>query len=100
VIELAPHQGSSYAALAQFYLQVGQKLSEAENLARKAVELEPAGEYWFLLSQACLRSGDRKAARRAIDRALALDPGNEQYRRARDSLHREAESVDLPPLVK
>jgi len=89
VIELAPHQGSSYAALAQFYLQVGQKLPEAKDLAQKAVELEPAREYWFLLSQACLRSGDRHAARRAIEQAVALDPGNDAFRRLHDQLRRE-----------
>jgi tetratricopeptide (TPR) repeat protein len=89
VIELAPRQGSSYAALAQFYLRVGQKLPEAKNLAQKAVELEPAGEYWFLLSQACLRSGDRNAARRAIEQAVALDPGNDAFRRLRDQLRRQ-----------
>jgi tetratricopeptide (TPR) repeat protein len=89
VIELAPHQGSSYAALAQFYLQVGQKLPEAKRLAQKAVEFEPAREYWFLLSQACLRSGDRNEARRAIEQAVALDPGNDAFRRLRDQLRQQ-----------
>jgi len=93
VIELAPHQGSSYAALAQFYLQVGQKLPEAKRLAQKAVELEPAREYWFLLSQACLRSGDRNEARRAIDQAAALDPGNDAFRRLRDELRQQPQGA-------
>lgn len=89
VIALAPHEGSSYAALAQFYLQTGQKLAEAKELAQKAVDLQPVSEYWFLLSQACLRSGDRSAARRAIEEAIALDPGKDAFRRLRAQLQQQ-----------
>jgi predicted Zn-dependent protease len=89
VSALAPKEGSSYAALAQFYLQTGQKPAEAKDLAQKAADLQPVGEYWFLLSQACLRSGDRRAARRAIEEAVTRDPGHEAFRRFRARLQQQ-----------
>lgn len=87
-MELAPYQGSSHAALAQLFLQSGRKLPEAKLLAQAAVDLEPAPEYWFLLSQACLRTGDRDEARRAIAQAIDLDPGNAAFRQFREHLAR------------
>ena len=60
----------------------GRKLSEAKKLAAKAVELEPLAKNYFLLGSICRRVGDRAAARAAIEQAVALEPGNPQYRQA------------------
>jgi len=101
-IDLTPGQGFARAALADLFLHAGTpgSLAEAKALAQKAAELEPAGRHFFLLALACRRSGDAAAARKALDRALALEPQNEQFRRARESLRAEDESVELPPLPK
>jgi tetratricopeptide (TPR) repeat protein len=81
-IELAPKRTDGYLSLVQLSLQTGRRLAEAKELARKAVELEPTARNYFVLSQACVRSGDRPAALTAIQRAAELDPGNSSYRQA------------------
>lgn len=43
-------------------------------------------EYWGTLAKAKLAAGDRAAARAAVDRALALDPEDEEWRQLRDRL--------------
>jgi tetratricopeptide (TPR) repeat protein len=86
MIELAPRQASTYAALAQFYLQTGQKPAQAQSLAQQAVEREATPAYWFLLAQVCFQNGDRAAARNAIERALALDASNSRYRQFQERL--------------
>ncbi len=81
VIEMAPQRAEGYAALGSLYVRNGRELARATELARKAVELEPAAEYYFLLSRACAKNDDRPAAIAAIARAVELDPGNPEYRR-------------------
>lgn len=77
--ELAPNQAGGYAALASFYLQAGRNLDEAKTLASKAAQMEPVAKHYFLLSRACLSTGDRTEARSAIEQAVALDSDNAQY---------------------
>jgi tetratricopeptide (TPR) repeat protein len=84
VIQISPHQAGGYAALANLYLQANRKLPEAKRLALKAVEQEPLARHYFLLTTACQRNGDLADARSAIEQAVALDPGNPEYRRMRD----------------
>lgn len=99
-IELSPGEVRAYAMLAGLYLQLGRNLPEAKRLAQKAVELDPAARNFFLLAIACRRTGDLRAALAALDRALALEPENQEFRRARDSLRPEDGGVELPPLPK
>jgi len=101
-IALAPGQAMGYAALADLFLQEAspKHAAEAKALAQKAVDLQPAARNLFLLAIACRRTGDLRAARAALDRALALEPENQEYRRARDSLQPEDGGVELPPLPK
>ncbi len=61
-IELAPHQPSSYAALAGLYLRWGEKLSEARKMALNAVDLAPSAENFELLATACTACGDTTGA--------------------------------------
>ncbi len=87
-IEVAPMRADGYAALADLYLQAGlpEKLAEAKTLAQKAADLQPAAQHFFLLALASRRLGDLPGSRSAIDRAVALEPGNAEYLRAQDSL--------------
>ncbi len=84
LIEMAPQRAEGYAALADLYVRSGRKLPEAVELARKAVVLQPAAENYFLLSEACAKSGDRPGTLAAIARAIELDPGNPKYQRFQD----------------
>lgn len=85
-VELAPDQADACKTLADFYLQTGQKLAEALALARRAVALDPRAEHYYLLSQACAKTGDRPGTLTAINRALELDPNNPTYQQFRQQL--------------
>ncbi|MHB1306725.1 MAG: tetratricopeptide repeat protein [Limisphaerales bacterium] len=88
-IELAPRRSEGYFALAQFHLSSRTKLAEAVVLARKATELAPLAPNYYVLSQACLKTGDRAAARIAIEHACRLDPGNARFNQLRHSLEND-----------
>jgi len=81
VIDLAPQRAEGYCLLARLYLKIKQKLPEARTLAETAVRLEPSAANYFLLSEAHDKNGDRPSALAALERAIALDPDNSQYRR-------------------
>jgi len=83
---LAPQRGAGYAALAQLYWRDDRRLEEAVTLARKAVELEPAGRSYAILSEVLARSGDAGGARRASEQAISLEPDNAEYRRHAQTL--------------
>lgn len=44
-------------------------------------------EWHYLYGIVCFRSGNYSSARNYLDRAVAMEPGNAEYRRARDSLN-------------
>jgi tetratricopeptide (TPR) repeat protein len=81
VIQLAPRRCDGYRELAMLYLNAGRKLDEARSLAQAAVRLEPSAANFRLLGEACDRNSDRQGALSAMERAIALEPGNDQYRR-------------------
>jgi tetratricopeptide (TPR) repeat protein len=81
VIEVAPKRSDGYRALAQLYLQANRNLHQAKTLASRAVELEPTAPNYFILAAACDKNGDAAGTLSAIERAIKLDPNNEQYRR-------------------
>ncbi|MCY2988293.1 MAG: tetratricopeptide repeat protein [Planctomycetota bacterium] len=78
-IALTPKDAGGYAALAHFFLQTGLQPEQAVRLAQRAVELEPAADQYFLLSQARKAKGDHAGAAQAIEQALAREPGNSNY---------------------
>ncbi len=81
VITLAPQQSAGYRELACIYLDTGEKLLQARQLAEKAVALEAIAANYFALSLACNKNGDNANALSAIKRAIELEPGNPQYQR-------------------
>lgn len=85
-IELTPQRAGGYAALANFFLQTKQNLDEAETLAEKAADLEPAAEHRFLLGLVRRERGDAPGALSAIEAALELAPQHEGSRRFRRKL--------------
>jgi tetratricopeptide (TPR) repeat protein len=87
-IRVAPRVAMGYTALARFYLQTGRNMAETTSLARQAVDLEPRAPNYFLLASAFLAHGDRASALVAIDRAVALDPDNADFRKFREMILR------------
>ena len=69
VCGLAPLDWMGYAALAELYLEAGQKPREAVRLAQTAVQLAPGPATYQLLAEARRRSGDLPGARAAIEQA-------------------------------
>ncbi len=83
-IALCPSQSVGYRELAHLYIRTNSRLAEAKELAKKAVELEPAAENYFILGRACEKTGDKEAALAAIRKATEIAPGNPEYRKMYD----------------
>jgi len=79
-IELAPEHAVGYRYLARILLARDQKIPEAQTLARKLVKLEPTARNYALLGEACDRAGDLPGALAAMQRAVALEPGDEGFK--------------------
>jgi superkiller protein 3 len=86
VIEIAPREAGAYAALVELYLHAGCNFAQAVDAARKAAELDPAPQYYYLLALACHRSGAQSEALKAVSHALALAPDNPQFEQLRNVL--------------
>ena len=89
VTQISPHQAGGYAALANLYLSAGRKLPEAQTMALEAVDREPQARNYSLLSMAYWRNGDWSGARSAIERALAMEPGNPEYSQALQTIQQD-----------
>jgi tetratricopeptide (TPR) repeat protein len=50
-----------------------------QELAQKAVALQPTGPYFETLAEVCFQSGDKAGALAAIDKAIELDPKNRNW---------------------
>jgi tetratricopeptide (TPR) repeat protein len=81
-IELAPGQAKAYAVLAQIRMMPDRDPEEAVSLARKAVQLAPSAEHFYILGTARWHAGDTAAAREDLAQAIKLEPGNREYREA------------------
>lgn len=62
LVELLPARPAGYAALAGLLHRTGRDAGRARDLARKAVDCEPAEGYWWLLERAARAAGDEAGA--------------------------------------
>ncbi len=81
-IELAPHQGPGYVALAMFFLRHNRNLPEAEALALRAFDLEPTPENLELYAAVCFSLGKAQEAQTAQQMAAILATEAALQRRA------------------
>jgi protein O-GlcNAc transferase len=81
MISLAPELALGYRELARMYLKTGKQVTQAQSLAQQAVALEATAENYFLLSQALHRNMNTDSALKALQRAVQLDPRNQDYQR-------------------
>jgi len=86
VIKLEPKRPEGHSALAQLYLRTTRNLPQARELAQTAVALGPEAPNFVLLSRTCAANGDRASALAAIDKAIELEPTNEEYFQVRRML--------------
>jgi tetratricopeptide (TPR) repeat protein len=89
VIALAPQKSAGYRELAYLFLQTGTNSPEALKLAQQALLLEPTAANYFVHSRACEANGDSAGALDSLEHAVALEPDNQTYRRALDTLRKE-----------
>ena len=80
MITLAPRKSDGYRELARLYLKTGRKLTQARQLAGKAVTLGRTAPNYFVFGWACYAAGDTTNALAAVKRAVELDPDNSQYK--------------------
>jgi len=86
--EIDPDNASYYLMTGSVLVDLGQTFA-AERAVRKAVELEPTGRNYSMLSAVCLRNHDRAGAIEAMAKAVQLAPDNEEYRKAYEKLRKE-----------
>jgi tetratricopeptide (TPR) repeat protein len=80
-IDLSPDSAPAVMAMAEFLLNHGRQLPEAQKLAERGVALEGAPQNYAILAAACASNDDFPAAVRAAERAVALAPDNPDFQR-------------------
>jgi tetratricopeptide (TPR) repeat protein len=75
--------------LAKIYLAQNMHLSEAKKLAQAAVRIAPVASNYFILARACHQTGDLAGALAAMQRAVAMEPDNAEYRRIHAMLKKD-----------
>jgi tetratricopeptide (TPR) repeat protein len=82
----SPELADGHVALARLYLKTGRQPDEAVAAARRAADLAPSAAHWALVAEACQAAGDVPGAASAMEKALALDPGNLELRERYEQL--------------
>lgn len=85
-IETAPQSADAYSLLAQTYLTMGNKKTEALRAADAAVRLAPTKENLLVLAVACAEAGDRDSALRIAQQLLQRDPQSPEAHRLYEML--------------
>ncbi|GAB4128766.1 tetratricopeptide repeat protein [Thermopirellula anaerolimosa] len=85
-IKIAPQAAEAYSLLAQTYLTMGGKNSEALRAADEAVRLTPSKENLLVLAVACVETGDRDSALRIAQQLLQRDPQSPEAHRLYEML--------------
>jgi len=83
-IEHSPESSDAYRELARLYLHTRTDIAQAKILTEKAVSLAPVAANYFVLSRARDMNGDRQGAVSAMEKAIELEPNNQEYRRIYD----------------
>lgn len=86
VIEVAPAAPGGYLDLVEFYLQSRRRIPDAVALAEKAAEMSPSVLAYMMLSAAREENGDRPGAIAAVEKAVELEPQNQEIRGFRERL--------------
>lgn len=81
-----PNYALGYAEFARLCLRLRKNPSLALTLAQRAVTLDPAASNYMLLSWAHNVTGNRQAALEAIQKAIDLEPDNQNYRGIRNQI--------------
>jgi tetratricopeptide (TPR) repeat protein len=84
-VALYPDDLESHRELAIVFHQIG-RLSEAEAMFMDLARRAPSGQAHYNLGQFHLQTGRIEEARRDFERALAIEPGLEEARRALEAL--------------
>jgi tetratricopeptide (TPR) repeat protein len=79
VIALLPRHYAGYQELARLYLRSHTNLPRARELAEQAVALGHRADSYYVLGWSCDVNGDPAGALAALQKALELEPGNQQY---------------------
>lgn len=101
--ETFPDRPEGYVGLVELALITGQGVDKALSLARKALELEPTAEHYFLLARAQWAAGKASEAVDSARRAAQLDPGARRYQallaRLEAAVHKEGATPEAvsPP---
>ena len=90
---LEPYQGEAHLLAARIHLRGGRP-TEAIDALRIALWSAETAEVHAVLAEALVATGDREAAQRSAERALALDPGSSA---ARDVLQQVERGTPSPP---
>ena len=96
LIAASPQSGFLYIELAEVELRLGDTDAALEQLGR-AAELDPhVVAPWMLMCDVYLARGDLDRAEQAVQRAHAIEPGEETLRRLAD-LEARRRTASLPP---
>jgi tetratricopeptide (TPR) repeat protein len=83
-IELAPDNAGALVLLARVVAPAN--VSEGLALAKRAVDAEPIAANYYALADMLVRSGARDEALAALEKAMALAPGERRYRQTYEQL--------------
>ena len=79
MVEIAPWNAVGHRALAKFYLNTNREAALAQELADKAVKLDPVADSYFVLGWASAKNGKPQQAVAALQKAIRLNPDNPTY---------------------
>lgn len=97
VQELSPRSYQGYAAEAEVLMKSDRDDKRALELARKAVEMAPIADNYYLLGVALARNGDRSGGMENLQKAIDLDSVNPDYREAFEDLKATPPAEKKPP---
>jgi len=81
-IQVDPNEVSPYRQLTRLAFNTGRNLERAQQLARRAVELDPGAPTYLDLGLVFLAAGKRAQGLQALEQALALEPDDVRIRQA------------------